>query len=117
GRKAAQFLLQPLDGLQVEMIGRLVQEKDLAICDQRAGEIGPSRLAARELRNEPAGIERQAVEQRRNPVRFVCFCSEATGHMVVNRFAGSGSRLLRQVGDARAGLHETAAAVEIYLSA
>ena len=46
GGKPGQLLLQPFDGRQVEMIGRLVEQKDVRLADERAREVGAPRLAA-----------------------------------------------------------------------
>ena len=57
-RVAAQPLLEPQDGGQVEMVGRLVEQQDLRAAHQRAGQVEPHAPAAREVVDGPDRIVR-----------------------------------------------------------
>ena len=61
GKLVAQFLAQ----LVVEIGERLVEQDDVGILDQRAGERGALLLAARQLRRPSLQHRRQAQERRR----------------------------------------------------
>ncbi len=69
--KIAQVSLEPLSGLEVEVVGGLVQEEQVSRCHQLAGETKPAPLAAAQgvdlLSPRPVGIESQALEHRRDP--------------------------------------------------
>ena len=45
----AQMALEPVDGLGVEMVGRLVEQQQLGLFEQQAAERDAAALAAREL--------------------------------------------------------------------
>ena len=50
GAAAVELALQPFDGGEVEMIGRLVEQQDVRLRRQRARERGAARFAAGEMR-------------------------------------------------------------------
>ena len=69
--QSAQVPLEPLRGLQVEVVGGLVEEEQISRCHQLAGETKPAPLAAAQgadqLSSCPVGIESQALQNGRDP--------------------------------------------------
>ena len=62
---ARQLLLQPFDGRQVEMVGRLVEQHDVGLADQRAGQCRAPRLAARQFARRAVAVELHLLEHAR----------------------------------------------------
>ena len=54
---AAQKAFQPLDGGQVEMVGRLVQQQDVRGDGQHPRKLRPPALAAGKRRHAPVRVE------------------------------------------------------------
>ena len=61
--RAREIVLQELDGVEVEVVGRLVEEQHVRVREDRAREHGPVLLAARELR-QAAGRNRPSRSPR-----------------------------------------------------
>ena len=59
---APEVLLEPLEGAEVEVIGRLVEEQELGIGDDEAGQGGPRLLPARQRRRRPPDVSRAEAE-------------------------------------------------------
>ena len=61
-----QELFKPVDGIQIQMVGRLVEEQDIGIAEQGAGKQDLDLLRACELPHQISvqfGLDSQAVEQ------------------------------------------------------
>ena len=66
-----QFRFQPFDGGKVEMVGGLVEQQDVGLRRQRAGDGGAADLAAREARGILLAAEAQIAQQADAAVRIV----------------------------------------------
>ena len=64
-RSDFEFGFQPFDGGQVEMVGGLVEQQDVGLRRQRAGQRGAADLAAREARGILLAGEAQLAQQAR----------------------------------------------------
>ena len=64
-REVLEFVLQPLDRIDVEMVGRLVEHEQVGIGDQRPGQRDPLLLPARELVHRPVDHLREAEAMQR----------------------------------------------------
>ena len=60
-RIGAQMALKPVDGLGVEMVGRLVEQQKIGLRQQQAAERDPALFSAGELGH--LGIVRRAAER------------------------------------------------------
>ena len=63
GGGAIELVLQPLDRGQVEMVGRLVEQQDVRLGRQHAGECGAPRLAAGQLGRLLLAGQAEVIEQ------------------------------------------------------
>ena len=109
-RVRRQLVLQPFDGRQIEMVGRLVEQQHVGRGRQHARERGAARLAAREVRGILAAVEAELFEQIARRVGIVA--GPEAGLDIGERRGEAGEvRLLRQVAHGGAGLHEARAAV------
>ena len=63
-----EIALQPLDGRQVEMVGRLVEQQHVRLADQGAGQRRAPGLAAGKAREEPLPVQLQACQDRVEPM-------------------------------------------------
>jgi hypothetical protein len=116
--KGLELLLEPFDGRQIEMVGRLVEQQQRRARYQGARQVGAARLAAREFgRRLVAGeIEpRQHVGDARRRLG-PGFDPEPAAHIIGDACAGAEARFLRQIGDARTRLHEARARIELDLA-
>ena len=52
-RSAGELAFQPFDGRQVEMVGGLVEQQDVGLGREHAGQRGAAGLAARQVRAGP----------------------------------------------------------------
>jgi hypothetical protein len=96
--EGGELAFEPFDGRQVEMVGRLVEQQDVGVADQRAAERGAARLAAGELGQRPRRVERQAVQHGGDAVMVgIAAMAQAGGDMGADRLAGAALDLLRQV--------------------
>ena len=71
GVDRAQQLLEPLDRLDVEVVGGLVEQQEVGLRGERAAERGPRELAARERRQGPVEVgvgEPEPPDDRGRPV-------------------------------------------------
>ncbi len=59
---AHQVLRQPVDGLHIQMVGRLVEQQELGLRDQRLGQRHPSTLATRHRADHRLGTLRERRE-------------------------------------------------------
>ncbi len=84
GAGGGELLLQPLDGGQVQMVGRLVQQQQVGGGRQGAREGGPPGLAAGKMRRVLVASQAEAVEQRRAAMLVVAG-TEAGLHVVQRR--------------------------------
>ena len=137
----AQQLLQPLDGVDVEVVGRLVEQQHVGRRDQRLRQGHPLARAAGQRVDDRGSVEVQSLQglidallpgpaaQRFEPrlqgvqivvgsVRLVARAQPARlGHAfgdgVEHRHARRERRLLRDVDAARAALHLQQAIVEL----
>ena len=70
GRDAAEELLHPLDGGEVEVVGRLVEEHQVGVLEEQLGELEAAHLAAAQLPGVAALrrlVEAEAAERRAGP--------------------------------------------------
>ena len=65
---AGEVLLEALDGRQVEMIGRLVEQEHVGLADQDAGEVDPPHRAGGKIRDASGRVDLEAVEHGRRMV-------------------------------------------------
>ena len=107
---AVELAFQPLDGGEVEMVGRLVEQQDIRLRRQRARQRCAAGLAAGEMRRVFAAGQPELVEQRLRRVNVVG--RRQAGFDVSERGREPREvRLLRQIAHQRARLHENRAAV------
>ena len=71
-RSACELGFEPFDGRQVEMVGRLVEQQDIGLGRQHAGERGAAGLAAREARRILVAGEAEMLEQIAGAVADRC---------------------------------------------
>jgi hypothetical protein len=113
--EAQQLLLEPLDGRQVEMVGRFVEQQHVRVPDQGPGERRAPALAAGQRAELPVCRQANSRQHRRDPVPGRCVlaagCAQAGGDVVGHGLAGRRRRVLGQVGDGRARLEEALAAI------
>ena len=109
-RAAGEFLLQPFDGRQVEMVGRLVQQQDVGRGRQHPRQRRATRLAAGEMRGVLLAGEAELLQQIARGMAVVGR-SKAGFDIGERRCGGAEIRLLRQVAHGRARLDEARAAV------
>ena len=110
GAQAFQLALQPFDGGQVEMVGRLVEEQDVGRGRKQPRQRRAPRLAARQARRVLFAGEAQFVQE---VTRAVGIIPRPEPRLDVGERGRESLqvRLLRQVADGRAGLDEAAAAI------
>ena len=110
---APQQPLQPLDGGEVKMVRRLVQQQDIGSHGQHARKLRPPAFAPRKRCHAPLRVEIQPVHHCRNGVvghgRSVV---RRAAHIVPDQGLGVAGRVLVQIGDADAGLGVAFAQVE-----
>ena len=107
---AGEFAFQPFDGGEIEMVGRLVQQQDVGRGRQHARQRGAARLAAGEMRGVFVAVQPELLQQI---ARLVVVVAGAEAGLDIGERGGEAGeiRLLRQIADGGAGLHEAAAAV------
>ena len=108
---AADLALQPFDGGQVEMVGRLVEQQDVGLGRQHAGQRGAAGLAARELRRVLLAGQAELIQQVARAVVRSSPGAEARLDIGERGRKAGKVRLLRQVADGGAGLGEARAAL------
>ena len=108
GAARIEIALQPFDGREVEMVGRLVEQQNVGRRRQRARERCAARFAAREMRRVfLAGRGPSSSSKLARDVRVVGRLQ--AGFDIGERRGVAGKvRLLRQVAHQRARLHEDA---------
>ena len=103
--------LEPLDGDEIEVVGRLVQEQDVGLGAQNPDQSRPAGFAAGKSRRIGGRIEAELGHHRPRRISVVEFMQ--SGQHIVERGLKAGHvRLLRQIGEARRGLDEAGSAVE-----
>ena len=105
-----KLALQPFDGRQVEMVGRLVEQQNVRAGGERAGERRAAGLAARQMRRVLGPGEAQLVQQIERAVRIVAL-GEARLDIGERGLEAGEVGLLRQIADGGGGVGETLAAV------
>ena len=108
GTAAGRLALKPFDGGQVQMVGGLVERQDVGSGGKHARQCRPPRLAAREPGRLLAPSSPSA---RRWRARWRSSPGQSGLHVSERRRRAGEIRLLRQIADGRAGLHEARAAV------
>ena len=68
---AAQFRLQPLDGRQIQMVGRLIQQQNVGLRRQYPGQGGAPAFAAGQMRRCFIALQAKLVQQIGRPVRII----------------------------------------------
>ena len=105
GSRVLQFVFQPLDRHEIEMVRRLVEQQDVRLRRQDARQRRPSRLAAGKLCRVGLGIHPEIRHVRAGPVRAVVVVQTGQDEIERRRVAGQ-IGLLRQVAQPRVGLRE-----------
>ena len=110
-----QLVLQPLDGRQIEMVGRLVEQEDVGLAAPARGPAPRGGFAARKRAGSSVAGQAELAEQITGAVAVVA------GHQ--SRFdirrgwwRSRRDRFLRQVADRRARLREAGAVVGLDIS-
>ena len=67
---AGEVVLQPLDGLDVEVIGRLIKENDFGLLEQDFGEVDTHLPAGAELHHRTAEVSFAETETKENLLRI-----------------------------------------------
>jgi len=107
---AGEFAFQPLDGGEIEMVGRLVQQQDIGRGRQHPGQRGATGLAAGDMRGVFVAVQPELLQHVTGLI--VVVARVEAGFDIGQRGRKPGKvRLLRQVAYGGAGLHEAAAAV------
>ena len=107
--------LKPLDGDQVKVVGRLVEQQDVGFWTQRPDQRRPTGFAA----GKPIGIGSRVdpkFGQHRSCRIWVVEFSKPSEHIVESSGETGHVRLLRQVGEARGRLDEAGSAVSCRLA-
>ena len=107
---AVELAFQPFDGRKIEMVGGLVQQQDVGRGRQYARQRRAAGLAAGELHRLFVAAKRELLQEI---ARLIAVVARAeTGFDIGKRCRrASEIRLLRQIADGRARLHEAAAAI------
>ena len=110
GAAAVQLALQPFDGRQVEMVGRLVQQQDVGRGRQHARQRRAARFAAGNMRGVFVAVQPELFEQ---VLRLIAVIAGAEAGLDVSQrgLVLAEIRLLRQIADGGARLHKAAAAI------
>ena len=104
-RCAASIRFQPFDGRQIEVVGRLVQQQDARRGRQDMGERRAPDLAAGQPRRILVARQAELLQQIARLIGIVA--RPKPGARIVERRRMAGQvRLLRQIADGGAGLHE-----------
>ena len=61
---AAEPALEPRDGVEIEVVGRLVEQEEVGLLREDDAEVQPTALAAGERRDRPLEIGRREAELR-----------------------------------------------------
>ena len=116
--EAQEEVLQPVDGVQVEVVGGLVQQQDVGMAGQGPGQQDAALHAAREGAEVGAGLQLQAGEDGLYLVPDASLASaDAGSHQMEGRPLQSRRDLLGQAGDAHVLLKVDVAGVRGQLSA
>ena len=107
---AFQFAFQPFDGRKIEMVGRLVQQQDVGRGRQHPRQRRAAGLAAGDMRGVFVAVQPELLDQIARLIMVVAG-AEAGLDIGQRRLVVAEVRLLRQIADGRARLHEAAAAV------
>ena len=107
---ALQFAFQPFDGRQIKMVGRLVQQQDVGRGRQHPRQRRAAGLAAGDMRGVFVAGEPELLHQIARLVMIVAG-AKASLDIGQRRLVVAEIRLLRQIADGCARLHEAAAAV------
>ena len=109
---AVEFTLQPFDGGEIKMVGRLVEQQDIGRGRQHARERSPASFATGELRRVFIAMQAELLQHVAGLVAIVARAEP--GFDIGQRGGRPGKiRLLRQITDGGAGLDEPAAAVRL----
>jgi hypothetical protein len=101
---------QPLDGDEVEVVGRLVEQQDVGLHAEHADERRPPRLASGHVRRVRFGVKPEVGHHGAGGVRIVML-AQALEHIVADRGVARQVGLLRQEREARGRLLETGSAI------
>ncbi len=104
--------LEPFDGDEIEMIGRLVEKQDVGLGAQNPDQSRPPRLPAGKTRRIGARIDPKLGHHGSRRIGVVEFV-QAGEHIVERGLKAGHVRLLRQIGEARGRLDEAASAIRI----
>ncbi len=110
GAALAKILFQPLDGGQIEMVGWLVEQQNVGIGGERAGERSAAGFAAGQVAGVFRAGQAEFLDQIAGEVMVVLVGQPAFDKGERCVVAGK-IRLLRQIAHHRARLHEDSAAV------
>ena len=110
GAARQQLALEPFDGGEIEMVGRLVEQQDVGRRRQHARERRAARLAAGEVRGVLAAVEPELLQEIARLVAVVAG-AEAGLHIGERRCGAGEIGLLRQIAHGGARLQEARAAV------
>jgi hypothetical protein len=109
---AVEFAFQPFDGGEVEMVGGLVQQQDIGRGRQHPRQRRAARLAAGQIGRRFVAVKPELLQDEARLIMIVArpeagFDISQRGRVVPK------VRLLRQIADGGARLHEAAAAVRL----
>ncbi len=108
--------LQPFDRDQIEMIGRLVEQKDFGLRAQDPDQSRPARFATRKAGRIRLGVDPEFFHHGSRRVRIVEVAKP--GKDIIERCGEAGHvRLLRQIGKARGRLDEATSPISSHLAA
>ena len=110
GAAAGEFAFQPFDGGEIEMVGGLVQQQDIGRGRQHARQRGAAGLAAGNMRGILVAVQPELLQ---DVARLIVIVARPEAGLDIGQRGGKAAkvRLLRQIADGGAGLHEAAAAV------
>ncbi len=107
---AVKLAFQPFDGGEIEMVGRLVQQQDIGRGRQHARQRRAAGFAAGDICGVFVAAKPELLQHIVGLIVVVAG-AEASFDIGKRGCEACKIRLLRQIADGRAGLHETAAAV------
>ena len=113
GTHGAQFAFQPLDGRQIEMVGGLVEQQDIRLGREHAGEAAAPRLAARQNCRVLAAVQTQPLQQKPRAVRIVAR-PQPRLHIGERRREAAETGFLRQVTHRRSRLDKNLARIRFH---
>ena len=114
GLGGREMRLQPFDRFDVQMVGRLVEQHQIGLGSQQTGQRRAAPFTARGRDRVDLRVDLQPIHRAFGAPAVVF--GQIRRRIVAERCKAARIRLLRQIGDMAAGLHEPGAAIGLDLT-